>query len=461
MTAQRTWIALCVGGSLLTSGCANLGDFAARTQNRITPPIGTIEATTNSQNVVSTNDTVLLALIARLSGSPQVAQAEANLAEAIALARAARAGLLPSLTANLSGTGTSFDGGTQTIVDGQVNLSVPLDFAGNSGARAGAALATAQAQALQIAAVRRIQIGLITQALTDLRAAQVETALRQAQLTELQRLRDIAQDRLQAGLETGRSNQAVALRSADLTARIAILAQSENLARRALELASGAQPNELDALLQTNQPTLGDPVLPNLDVVPAKIIDDRPDVAFEARLVEATLVEARGARGDRWPQVSLSAVLRQLESSGSFGGGAAMGAAGTSVSLTGSLLAPLFDFGRLKSLEQAAKARAEAQTARYRLAVLTGFNDIARERTRLDKARLSLTARDLATDITIRDQDLATARRAGGLTTGTPVREAALTSLEAQIARANARAETTRASWALVTALGFGIEAGR
>jgi outer membrane protein TolC len=445
---------------MLAGGCASSQSILSVPKDWSAPSKLVGEPVPTKPIEVALNDPVLLTLLSRVPETPQLEEAQARLSEALSLARAARSGLLPSLNLSASGTDTAVEGDTFSEANAQLNLSFPLDLAGRGRNRFGAAMTRAQAQALLVSALRQSQSSLIAQALTDLRAAETEISLRERQQRELLALESLVQDRRQAGLETGRPRQSLKLRLAEINARLAGLSQSANLAQRALERLTAATPSGLDSLLRSDQTGMVAPTLPSFEKLPAKAINDRPDVALESRLLASTLADARAARADRWPEISFSAVLRQIESNAPIGA-ASSGPGGASFGLGKSLLAPLFDFGRLQALEGAARARAEAQSARYRLAVMNGLNDVGRERTRLNQAQTALDARLGATVAAQRDQDLATFRATAGLSAGTPILESRIIWLDAQIAANTAKAETTRATFALLYALGGNLDTAR
>jgi multidrug efflux system outer membrane protein len=105
---------------------------------------------------------------------------------------------------------------------------------------------------------------------------------------------------------------------------------------------------------------------------PVNIIQNRPDIqAAQQRMIEATSLK-QSTIAELYPDVSLSAAL-----------GFASGTLGNLVqsnsktwSYGGGLLAPLFDFGRIRSEIKASKAREEEAEITFEQTVLAALRDI-------------------------------------------------------------------------------------
>jgi outer membrane protein, multidrug efflux system len=114
--------------------------------------------------------------------------------------------------------------------------------------------------------------------------------------------------------------------------------------------------------------------LPDLPMgVPAALLQRRPDlVAAEQGIVAATK-RVGVAVADRLPRIALTGSVALDATTGSdlFTPDAA------AWSLAGSLLAPLFQGGRLAALEDAARARLEQSVAVYRSTVLTALREVS------------------------------------------------------------------------------------
>jgi multidrug efflux system outer membrane protein len=107
--------------------------------------------------------------------------------------------------------------------------------------------------------------------------------------------------------------------------------------------------------------------------VPAALLQRRPDlVAAEQGIVAATR-RVGVARADRLPRIALtgSLALDSFDGSELFTSNAGMW------NVAGNLFAPLFQGGRLASLEDAARARLEQSVAVYRSTVLTALREVS------------------------------------------------------------------------------------
>jgi multidrug efflux system outer membrane protein len=140
-------------------------------------------------------------------------------------------------------------------------------------------------------------------------------------------------------------------------------------ARHRLSFLLATTPDKLSALLGADRP----PPAASAQVVllaPTQVVALRPDVrAAEQRLLAAT-ASRKAAEALRYPQISLSALLGIQTSSGPQ-------LAGTFpvLSLAGSLLAPLLDFGRIRAAIDVEDARQEQALLAYERTVRTAVQE--------------------------------------------------------------------------------------
>ena len=145
--------------------------------------------------------------------------------------------------------------------------------------------------------------------------------------------------------------------------------------------------------------------------VPAWLLQRRPDlVAAEQSLIAATR-RVGVAVADRLPKISLegSIGLSSLDLGTLFTGNAA------AWSLGGSLLAPIFQGGRLAALEDAARARMEQAVAAYRSQVLVALREVSDAAVSYSKLEAVLTQIDLQVKATTAAERLARMRYEGGV----------------------------------------------
>ncbi|OWR18001.1 RND transporter [Brevundimonas diminuta] len=308
------------------------------------------------------------AVDAALVRNIDLAVAEARVREAEALADQARAGLFPTLDGSggaqqartLSALGQPSEAAT-----GQVQLQVAYEVDLWGRVRNADAAARASLQASEFG--------------RDARALSVASATARAYVTLLS---------LDAQLEIARSTLTsrdealrLATRRADAgqTSRLELTqAESEQRAAArqipALELAIRRQENALRLLIgdmpgRVERGRLEELVLPAPSPgLPSALLARRPDVAqAEAQLI-ATDASFASAQAALLPQVRLTGSLGELlvESLDPT----------TVWSLGGSILAPLFDGGRLAAGAEAAEARRDQAAFSYRGVVLGAFSEV-------------------------------------------------------------------------------------
>ena len=331
----------------------------------------------------------LASLIARAKeANPDIAIATARLLQARGQLRSARAAAAPSLT--LAGTAGAFSGSDSGSDLGDRELGVDLAWeldlfgrvsAGRKAARARHEAALFDRDAVSLAIESEVARAYVQHAAYSTRIGLLERALDNAR--ELDRIvavrvREGVATRVDAGLQT------VELRG--IEAEISRLVQARARSRNALALLVGeeaprfAAPGaDLDAL-----------AVPDfLASQPGALLVRRPDI----RAAEARIAAAEGdvdrARAAFLPGLRLSA-------------GSLLDAAGPlqlAVAAGASLIAPIFDGGRLKGdLASASGAQHEA-VERYRKALLValGEGEDALDAVEQSRRRDSLLAETLAT----------------------------------------------------------------
>jgi NodT family efflux transporter outer membrane factor (OMF) lipoprotein len=399
-------------------------------------------------NAIST-DEVLKGILRDAGAIADVEIAAARAREAQALLTASRASLFPSLgaTAETSLTGASNTVGSASSSIG-LALTAPLDVFGGNRARTGAAAARADAAEAELRQARLVARRSAGQLYATLRAAQANLDAAQRQTRDANDSLALAKTRTRAGLETGLA-VAQAQSAADTArARIPAFAQAEAQARLGLEALLGALPG---AFVNRLKPAVGaTPASEKLFDAPAAVIARRPDVrAAEARLIASGL-DARAARADRWPSLSLTAALSQTDATQGLAGGAA--------SLGLGLVGTLFDFGRLEALAEAAGARQAAEAASFRRTVTYALSAVEREADRLAQARREADATRAAVASARLQSSLARTRYRSGLTSFLDVLVADRAQADAEIALANAEGRKIDAAVSLAAELGLGQE---
>ncbi|MBB3348336.1 efflux transporter outer membrane subunit [Sphingomonas sp. BK069] len=399
-------------------------------------------------------DSRLDALVGRaLEDDDDIAIAAQRVEEARAQLALARSQQLPAIDAAASpGTQRSVSafgaGADQSLVQGQVSLSYDADLFGRL--RAGSAAARAQLLAtgaardgVRLAVQGQIVTGYVSLVVLDARLA----VLRQTLAARSDALR-IARRRSEAGYAP-RLDLAQAeadYRSTEQLippARSAIAAQES-----ALSIMLSQPPGPVDRTAALDQLKIP-PVAPSL---PGELLRRRPDVV-EA---EQTLVAA-----DHRLDASRAALLPTFRISAS-GGVVASSLLATPVtlfSLGGSVLAPLFQGGRLRAQRDVDAARRDQAAYAYRKAVLGALRDVENG---LARAR-DLTDQEAALELQVEAQQvslqLATKRYRSGYSPFLEQLDAQRSLLAGQLALVQVRGDRLNAAVALYQSLGGGWRA--
>ncbi len=436
---------------LLASACVTAPDIApppaplaAWTETAAQPTL----ARTDAWWRVASDDALLRDVLDRAGVVESVAAARARQAQAVQLARAARAGLLPSLGASASTTASaerSARGSAQST--GTLGLTVPIDLSGALRGRSGAAAARAAASAAEVADARVQARRLAGELYVTLRTAQAQRIAAERAFASAQDSLSLAESRAAAGLETGLGvAQARSARDA-ARARVPAFAQAETAARLGLEALLATPPGGLAAQLG---PPTAPPVLRAAGLLqsPAATLAERPDLVAAAARLSAAGLDARAARGDLWPTIDIQALATGFDSTRE--------PVGSTLSAVGSVTAPLFNFGRLNALAKAAGAGAEAEGALYRQAVRDAIAEVETAVARIARAEESVAAQTAALASAQDQAALARTRYTSGLIGFLDVLTAERAAYDAESALAGAQGELALANVALAAAMGLG-----
>jgi outer membrane protein, multidrug efflux system len=391
-------------------------------------------------------DPVLVALLRQVPQSPDVQIAEGQLTEALARLRAARAGLLPSASGQ---GGFSLIGAEDAIGTSssllEANLTVPLDVFGANRSRAQAIEARAQEAAFLRDRVRQLTGTTLSRLYVSLRAAQQQIAVTRTNLESANESLSLAETRQRAGLDTGLAvAQARSNRDA-IAARLPGFQQAEIAARLGIEALIGDVPHRLQPILSEARPIPGFTLL-DTNIAPSAWLVRRADLVAARNRLAASGLDARAASRDRYPSLSISALVSQADPS--------RGVTTSTGTLAAGLAGALFDFGRLQALAAAADAQAQTEAVRYQQTVINALSQVETQASRVKRGQATITAQD-SNVASAQDQALlARARYTSGLSDFLAVLTAERAVFEAQSAQVEAVAETADAQLSLLLALG-------
>ena len=317
-----------------------------------------------------------------LTGSPTLAQAEARVRKAQAVAAQAHARELPTVSAN---------GGVEEMKQ-SYNLGIPpqfvpqgyndygrltldfaweLDFWGKNRAAVAAAASEARAAQADAAEARLMLSTNLAAAYADLARLYAERDVAERAMAVQGETSKLVADRVRNGLDTlGEQRQAEA---EPLQARAQLQAIDEQIAltRNRLAALAGAGP---DRGLAIARPGVG--VLKPIGVpaeLAANLVGRRPDVAAARWRAEAAASRIHEARAAFFPDVNLAAYVgvQSLFLNKLFASGSDIGSAGPAISL------PIFQGGRLRANLRGAEADRDAAVAAYDAAVAEAFRQVA------------------------------------------------------------------------------------
>ena len=304
------------------------------------------------------------------AANPDVQVALARVEEARATELASRGFLLPSLGAGVEGgvqREVSPFGQAQTTVAAQpaFRASYELDLFGKNAARvdaaeAGVAASAAAAEAARLSVSAAAASGYITLLALDRRLSVLEETL-----VARQEAVKFARDRAEVGYtsqlplrQAEDEYQATAQLVPQLQAQIA---RQEN----ALSVLTGTLPGAIErggTLEQLIQP-------PAPATLPSELLRRRPDVAAAEYRIAAADAQMRVARADFLPSIDLGAAAGLVLSD--------LLADPVGVwSLGGSILAPIFQGGRLQAQLDGATAQRDQAAWAYRSTVLGAFREV-------------------------------------------------------------------------------------
>jgi multidrug efflux system outer membrane protein len=319
------------------------------------------------------NDPTLTGIVERaLANNVDIAVAATRVAQARAQFRLARAQKLPNV---------AFSGGAkrerdvnpgfgipelQTAGEGQFEASYDLDIFGrlaDTGKAAHAAVLGSEdaRDSIRLAVASSVASGYITLRALDARLAVLRDTLaaREAELK-------IAQSRTAAGYS---SQLDLAQAQAEYNATEQLIPATQLLISRqedGLNLLVGDNPGIIHRGAELEG--LSPPEIPGL--IPAILLRQRPDIAAAEQQLAAADHALDAARDAFMPDIQLSGSGGYVGSTLVTGGPIAVWALG------GSILAPIFDAGRLQAQQDAATARRDEAAYTYRKAALSAFRDV-------------------------------------------------------------------------------------
>lgn len=302
-----------------------------------------------------------------LTAAARVQEAQANLA-------ATDAARSPQVNATLgTSTGRSLGafGPTHTrSVQPGLQASWELDLWGRLSQQSQAAAARVQASEADRAAVQLTVATTTVQTYVGLRALQQQLAISQATVLSRDKALQLAQDQQRVGYISQLQVSQAQAEYESVQQQVQQLQWQIDKQLATLNLLLGQAGGNAPLAAQTGV-HLQDLQLPAVPAsLPSQLLERRPDIARASALLAASDHNLQAQRAAFLPQVSLSASVGSLLVN-------ALNYNPLTVwSLGGSLLAPLFNGGRLDAQLDAATAQRDQAAYAYRGAVLSAFADV-------------------------------------------------------------------------------------
>ena len=383
----------------------------------------------------------------------------ARVTEARAVARVARADLLPSLTLAPSFTRERFSP-NQVPSFGPLtanNFSVPLDLSYEldlwGRVRRGFESARADAQA-ELANFYNVLLTLqadVAQNYFSLRSLDAESSTVSATVGLRKEQVALVRSRFEGGvgneLDVARAETELATTEADAASLAQRRAQLEN----ALAILTGANPSSFRLAVVTNGPW--NPTPPEIPAgLPSKLLERRPDVAQAERQLASANARIGIAKAAFFPVISLTASGGYLSGDIQtlFNWDSRVWSIGPAISL------PIFAGGRNRANYRRAQAVFEEDTARYRQQVLVAFGDVENSLAGIRFLADRSAAQQRAVANAQHAADLATERYRSGIVSYLEVVDASREALAAQRANAQLAGLRLNTTVQLIKALGGG-----
>jgi NodT family efflux transporter outer membrane factor (OMF) lipoprotein len=400
------------------------------------------------------NDPVLNDLTAAVQVSNQnVAAASAAYAQARALVAGQRAALFPTVSldggADRSGGGSA-SGSSRRGNSYQVSLGGTWepDLWGRLRGGLNSARASAEASAADLAAAQLSAQGELAADYLNLRETDIQSELLADTIAGYQRVLQITRNRYDAGVAPKTDVLQAQTQLASAQADQVNLQRQRAQLEHAIAVLMGKTPAEF-----TLAPAAWQPSVPEVPlVVPATLLQRRPDIAAAERRVAAANAEIGVARAGYFPSIGLTA---------SYGYGASQvadlfSASAAAWSLGLSLAQRVFDAGAVSAQVAGARAAHERTAAQYRQTVLSAFQGVEDQLAASHVLARQLELRQEASRAADQVEQQVLNRYRAGQVSYTEVFTAQATALQARRTLAQLQADRQVTAVALIQALGGG-----
>ncbi len=417
-TLKTLLIRSLLGLSIIFTGCAVGPDYVKPNNTQLNIPSqwhGVIAHGGSNLQLINWwkqfNDPTLEILIeSALETNPSIDSALAKIKQAQANLASSRSYLFPSLTADGSAavaknSTMSFSPGTTNSTGGSgdvftnnglsngasigANMSWELDLFGATRRSIEASQARYAASRLDWNDAKVTLAAQVADAYVSLRECQNLLQTYQEENKSRTATQNITQLRVNSGFaartDANQANGSLFQNNASLAQQQAVCGQYENQ----LVALSGIDYKTLKKYLAESYGVIPLPKTTVIDLIPANILNQRPDVASAERSLAAANADLGVAIANRYPQVSLTGSI--AANTGSLYSGQP-----TSWSLGPDITLPLVDGGYLKAQESLNFAKYQQALATYRSKIITAVREVEDALVRINAANLRVSAAETA-----------------------------------------------------------------
>lgn len=264
----------------------------------------------------------------------------------------------------------------------------------------------------------------------------------------------IREKRFEAGYGSDAERQQALADLASTEATLPDIKQAVEQLQTALRVLTGADPASIwqSAPIDGIPTTLPEPPEAHWNYLPASILERRPDILAASARLEAANARVGIARAQRWPSLSISAILgtADSETDGLFT------EASRTWTLAGNLAGPIYDFGKTRNRVRSAEAQLEMAEWNYRSIVRQAFRELKDSVTRVNFSNESVQSRAKQEQAWRRYLDISINRDESGYSDPIELLDAQRGHFAAELALVTARLNRLTATVDLFRALGGG-----
>jgi NodT family efflux transporter outer membrane factor (OMF) lipoprotein len=459
---------LCVLSALLLAGCT-VGPNYKRPAAEVPPAYKEVgdwkTAQPNDQNLPGNwweifHDEQLNALEAQVNVSNQnLKAAEAQYTQARAALRYQRADYFPTMTVDPTATrnhlsanrqphSAQFNGVTYTDLQIPFELSYQVDIWGRVRRTVESYRAQAQASAADLAAVNLSMHAQLALDYFQARTLDAEEQLLNSTVTQYQQALELIENRFAGGLASDLEVQQAKTQLETTEAQ----AIDVGVARAAYEHAVAVLIGKPPASFSLPPLPLTAPPPPIPVGLPSELLERRPDIAAQERLMASANAQIGVAKSAYYPVVNLAAAggFESGTITTLISGPSNLWSFGPSAALT------LLDFGRRRAATDQAIATYEQAVANYRQTVLTGFQQVEDNVAALRILEHEAEVENTAVIAAQKYLELAITRYKGGVTSYLEVTTAQSAALSDEVTAVNILGRRMVDAVTLVQALGGG-----